>query len=153
MYRYGLKEVLIVRLVSSSSEIAILFTGDTAATYKLSDISLEHDAMFDKPYATTVGEMYTGTTWILYTKVTSTNYNTLSKKGTTWKIDVNNSSVRSSQGYYYFFDKSDDFANKNEEFYNQSIKKVLTIINRMPHQIFAANLQTRDIYPELKKCF
>ena len=39
-------------------------------------------------------------------------------------IDVNNLSVRSLQGsQLLFLDKRDDFANKNEEFYNPSIKK------------------------------
>ena len=129
-----------------------MHTGDTNARYKLSDISLEYDAIFDKPYATTIGGMYTGTTSIPYTKVTSIHYQTLSKKDTTWKIDVNNLSVRSLQGLLLLFlDKRDDFANKNEEFYNPSIKKILTTINEMPHQLFAAGLQARDIYREMKK--
>ena len=154
VYPYGLKEDLIVRLELNSSEKVILCTGDTSATYKLSDISLEYDAIFDKPCDTSIGEMYTGTTSIPYTKVTSIHYQTLSKKDTTWKIDVNNLSVRSLQGLFLLFlDKRDDFANKNEEFYNPSIKKILTTINRMPHQLFAAGLQARDIYPELKKYF
>ena len=115
---------------------------------------LEYDAIFDEPYATSIGEMYTGTTSIPYTKVTSIHYQTLSKKDTTWKIDVNNLSVRSLQGLLLLFpDKRDDFANKNEEFYNPSIKKILVTINGMPHQLFAAGLQARDIYPELKKYF
>ena len=50
-----------------------------------------------------------------------------------------------------FLDKRDDFANKNEEFYNPSIKKILVISNGMPHQLFAAVLQAREIYLELKK--
>ena len=33
------------------------------------------------------------------------------------------------------------------------MKKILATINPMPHQIFAAGLQARDIYPELKKYF
>ena len=154
VHQYGLKQVLIIRLELNSSEKVILCTGDTSATYKVSDISLEYDAMFDEPYATTIGEMYTGTTLILYTKVTSIRYETLSKKDTTWKIDVNTLSVLSLQGLLLLFlDKRDDFTNKNEEFYNPSIKKVLTTINGMPHQLFAAGLQTRDLYPELKKYF
>ena len=67
---------------------------------------------------------------------------------------MNNLSVRSLQGLLLLFlDKRDDFANKNEEFYNLSIKKILTTINGMPHQLFAAGLQARDIYPEIKKYF
>ena len=154
VYPYGLKEDLIVRLELNSSEKVILCTGDTSATYKLSDISLEYDAIFDEPYATTIGEMYTGTTSIPYTKVISVHYQTLSKKDTTWKTDVNNLSVRSFQGLLLLFlDKRDDFANKNEGFYNPKIKKILTTINGMPHQLSAAGLQARGIYPELKKYF
>ena len=75
--------------------------------------------------------MYTGTTSIPYTKVTLIHYQTLSRNDTTWKIDLNNLSVRSLQGL--LLDKRDDFGNKNEEFYNPSIKKILTTINGIPH--------------------
>ena len=120
-------------------EKVISCTGDTAATYKLSGISLEYDAIFDEPYATTIGQMYTETTSLPYTKVTSIHYQVLSKKDTTWKIDVNNLSVCSLQGLLLLFlDKRDNFANKNEEFYNPSIKKILVTINGMPHELFAA---------------
>ena len=126
VYPYGLKEDSIVRLELNSSERVILCTVDTSATYKLSDISLEYDEIFDGPHATIIGEMYTGKTSILYTKVASIHYQTLSKKDTFWKIDVNNLSVRSFQGLLLLFlDKTDDFVNKNEEFYNPSIKKIL----------------------------
>ena len=154
LYSYGLKEDLIVRLELNSSEKVILCSGDSAAKYKLSDISLEYDAIFDESYATTIGELYARTKSIPYTKATSIHYQTLSKEDTTWKIDVNNLSVRSLQGLLLLFlDKPNDFANKNVEFYNTSIKKILTTINGMHHQLFAAGLQARDIYPELKKYF
>ena len=145
MYPYGLKEDLNVRLELNSSEKITLSTGDTSATYTLSDISLEYDAIFDEPYATSLGEMYTGTTSIPYTKVTSIHHELLEKQDTTWKIDFNNLSARSLQGLLLIFlDKRDHFANKNEEFYNRSIKKFGITINGMPHQLFAGALQARD---------
>ena len=52
VYPYGLKEDLIVRLELNSAEKVILCTGDTNATYKLSDISLEYNAIFGELYAT-----------------------------------------------------------------------------------------------------
>ena len=65
---------------------------------------------------------------------------------------MNNLSVGSLQGLLLIFlNKRDNFANKNEEFYNPSIKKILVTINGIPHQLFVAALQARDIYPELKK--
>ena len=110
--------------------------------------------ILDEPYATSIGKMYTGTTSIPYTTVTSIYHQTLSKKDTTWKINVNNLSVRSLQSLLLLFlDKLDEFVNKNEEFYSPSIKKILVTINVMPHQLFAAGLQAREIYPELKKYF
>ena len=149
---YELKEDLIVRLELNSSEKVNLCTRDTSAKYKLLDISLEYDAIFDEPYAASIGEMYTGTTLIPYTKATSIHYQTLSKKDTTWKIDMNNLSLWSLQGLLLLFlDKRDDFTNKNEEFCNQGIKKILVTINDMPHHLFAAGLQAREIYPELNK--
>ena len=67
---------------------------------------------------------------------------------------MNNLSVCSFRGLLLLFlDKRDDFANKNEEFYNPSIKKILVTINGMPHQLFAAGLRARDIYPKFKKYF
>ena len=132
----------------------ILCMGDTNATYKLSDISLEHDALLDGPYATAIGEMYTEKTSVYYTKVTLIHHQKLSKKDTTWKIDGNNLSVRSLKGLLLlFFDKRDDFADKNEEFYNLSINETSVMINGISLQLYRAGLQARDIYPELKKYF
>ena len=42
VYPYGLKEDLIVPLKLNSSKKVISCTGDTSATYKLSDIYLEY---------------------------------------------------------------------------------------------------------------
>ena len=67
VHLYGLKEDLTVRLELNFSENVILCTGDTLATYKLSDMSLEYDTILDEPYATAIGEMYTGTISIPYT--------------------------------------------------------------------------------------
>ena len=60
---------------------------------------------------------------------------------------MNNLLVRSLRGLLLLFlDKRDDFANKNEQFYNLSIKEIF-------HQLFAAGLQARDIYAEVRKYF
>ena len=132
----------------------ILCEGDTNAIYKIPDIILEYDAVFVDPYATIIREMYIREMLIPYSKVKSIHYQALSKKDIVWKIDVNNLSVRSLPGLLLLFlDKYDDFASKNEEFYNPSIKKILVTINGMPHQLYAGDLKVRDIYPELKKYF
>ena len=121
---------------------------------RLSEIYLEYDAIFDEPYAAAIGELYAGTKSTSYIKVTLIHHQTLSKKDNDWKIDMNNLSVFSLRGLpLLFLDKRDDFPNNNEEFYSWSINKILTTINGMPHQLLAAGLQARDIYPELKNIF
>ena len=134
--------------------MVILCTGDTNAVYKISDIILEYGATFEGLYATSIKEAYIRGMSIPYTKVTSIHYQALSKKNIVWTIDVNNLSVRSLWSLLLpFFDKHDDFANKNEEFYNSSIKKILVTVNGMLYQLHAGGLKARDIYPELKKYF
>ena len=79
---------------------------------------------------------------------------TLCKNGSIWNTDVNNTSVLSLSGWLLLFlNKWDNFAKKNEEVYNPTIKKVLETINDIPHQLFAEGLQIRDLYPKLKKTF
>ena len=91
---------------------------------------------------------------IQYIKVTPIHYKTLSKKDTILKIEVNNLYVCSLKDFLLqFLDKRDNFANKNEKFYNSAIKKVLTITSSMSHELFATVMQARDTYPELKKYF
>ena len=154
VYPYGLKERLFIRIKLNLAKNVLLCKGDTNPIYKISDIFLEYDAIFDKSYAKGIGEMFIGTMSIPYTKVTSIHYEALSEIDIVWKIDVNNLSVKSLQGLLLLFlDKCNDFAHKNEKFYNPSIKKVLVTINGMPHQLFVVGLQARDIYPELKKYF
>ena len=71
---YELKEELSVRFKLNFSERVILFNGDNVEIYKLSDISLEYEAVFYKTYAETIGGLYAITTSIMYTKVTSIHY-------------------------------------------------------------------------------
>ena len=95
----------------------------------------------------TIGEMYKS-------KVTSIHHELLRKKDTISKIDVNNLYVRSLQGLLLLFvDKHNNLVNKNEEFYNPNIKEVEVTINGMFRQLFAGDLVTGDIYPEIKKYF
>ena len=99
-------------------------TGDTSATYKLSDILIEYDAIFDESYATIMGQMYIEAS-IPYTKVELIHYHTLSKKDTIWKIDVNNLSVCSLQGLLLLFiDKKQTLRTKMKNFITQVLRKL-----------------------------
>ena len=58
-------------------------------------------------------------------------------------IDINNLSVTSLQSLLeLYFDKSYNFGNKKEEFYNLAIKKALQTINDISHQLFQQTYKT-----------
>ena len=62
--------------------------------------------------------------------------------------------MRSLQGLLLLFvDKQSDFANENEKFCNPLIKKILTTISGIPHQLYPGGVLSRDIFPEVKKYF
>ena len=79
VYPYGLKECLFIRLELNFAAKILLCTGDANVTYKISDIYLEYDVIFNEPYAAIISEMYTRTKLIPYTKVTSFHYESLKK--------------------------------------------------------------------------
>ena len=142
-----------MRLELNSAEKVLIATGDTSATFKITDFALEFEAIFDDDYAMIFENLYRDTS-IPYTKVTAVHHQALSKKSENWKIDINNLSARSLQGLLLLFvDQQNDFANKNENFYNPSIKKTLTTINGMSHQLYPGGILSRDIYLEAKKYF
>lgn len=103
------------------SWILVLCSEDIVPTSKFSDISLQYDATFDGGYATTM--------WIACSNKVSSMYqgdiNPLTDA--IGIIYISNMFVCSLQGLMLLIlDKRDDFCNKNEEFYNCSIKKVLS---------------------------
>ena len=51
IYPYDFEEDLFVTIELNSAKEVILCMGDTNAIYKISDIILEYDAIFDDPYA------------------------------------------------------------------------------------------------------
>ena len=80
VYSYGLKEDLIIMIKLYSAKEVILCTRVTNAIYKIIDIILEYDAVFDDPYATSIREACIREMSILYKKVTSIHYQRFSKK-------------------------------------------------------------------------
>ena len=78
-YPYGFQEDLILRFELNSSEKMILCSRDTVATYKLSNSSLECDAIFDQSYAATISDLHAGIASSPYTKVSSIHCQTLIK--------------------------------------------------------------------------
>ena len=74
VYPSGFEEDLTITIELNSAKEMILCTGETNAIYKISDINLEYDGIFDISYATSIREIYSGRLSIPYTKLTSIHY-------------------------------------------------------------------------------
>ena len=59
VYPYGLNEDLTITIELNPAKEVVLCTGATNTIYKISDIILEYDAIFDDPYARCVRETCT----------------------------------------------------------------------------------------------
>ena len=78
--------------------------------------------------------------------LTSIRYQIISKKDTTWYINVNSLSACSSQGsLLLILDTTLQFCNLPSRKFEQQLMACLIS--------FSSRLQARDIYFELKKCF
>ena len=76
---YYLHEDLIVTIELNKPEKVMLCSGDTAATYTISDIALEYDVIIDAVYTEKVSVAQQNSSYP-YTKVTRLSYQQLSKK-------------------------------------------------------------------------
>ena len=74
-----------------------------AVIYKLSGISLEYDAIFDKNYSIAIGELYTGTILIPYIKVTSIHDQKPSNKTLLGRLTLAICLFVHSKAYCYYF--------------------------------------------------
>ena len=74
------KNGFLARLKHYPPEKGILFSRDIPATYMLSNIFLEYDAIYEKGNAIIMIDLDSGTRSVSYTKVTSMHCQTQSKK-------------------------------------------------------------------------
>ena len=77
---FSLSEDMVVRITLAPASKVLLATGDTAATYKLTDICLEFDKLIDMELASSIRQNYEVGYDIPFDKRTRIHYERLSKK-------------------------------------------------------------------------
>ena len=98
---YCLRKVLVVTIELNKPEKVMLCSGDTAATYTISDIALENDAIFDTGYTAKVSVAQQNSSY-LYTRVTILSYLKPSEKDHSWLLDLK-LQAKSLQGIFLLF--------------------------------------------------
>ena len=131
----------------------IMVTSDNQASYKITDLTLEYDAVIDGDYTDKVSKAQANSSYP-YTRITRSSYEIKDKKKSSWLINTN-LQAKSLQGLLLLFieDRDTDFAYKVENFYNPTIKKVNVTIDGNPHQLFKGSILPQNMYHEIIKKF
>ena len=149
---YYLHKDLVVTIELNKPEKVMLCSGDTAATYTISDVALEYDAITDARYTKKVSVAQQNSSY-QYTMVTHLSYQILGKKGSSWLIDTK-LQAKSLQGVLLLFiENKTNFAYKVESFNNPTIKKVNITIDDNPHQLFKGFILPCNMYQKIGKRF
>ena len=147
---YYLHEDLVAMTELNKPEKVLLCSHDTAATYTISDLVLEYDAIIDAAYREEVSVAQQNSSYP-YTRVTRLFYQILGKKDSSWLIDTKLHEKRLQGLLLLFLEDQTVFVYKVENFYNPTIKKVNVTIDRDPHQLFKRLVFLCDMYQEIGK--
>ena len=153
LYQYGLGSHLTYELTFNDYSDVIKAT-DPDATYTISNISLEFDAMTNASLASQIRTEYMKSS-ILYDRILRARIIPLDKSDTSFSIDINSPS-KSLKGVLLIFTKersTTKFARDTEEFYNPKITKVEVTVEGVPNELYAQNMEYRHQYDEIVKHF
>ena len=130
----------------------MLCSDNALATYTISDLTLEYEAIINVGYTEKVSRVQQISSYP-YIRVTHLSYRQLSKKDTSWLIDTK-LQAKSLQGLLLLLlENKTDFDNKVESSYNPTIKKVKVTVPGNLHEIFKGPVLPRNMYPEISRKF
>ena len=153
LYQYGLGSRLTYELTFADYSDVIKST-DTDATYMISNISLEFDAIINASLASQIRTKYMKSS-ILYDRILRAHIIPLNKSDTSFSVDINSPS-KSLKGVLLIFTQersATKFARDTEEFYNPKIMKVEVTVEGVPNELYAQNMEYRQQYDEIVKHF
>ena len=153
LYQYGLGSHLTYEPTFADYSDVIKAT-DPDATYTISNISLEFDTMINASLASQIQTEYMKSS-ILYDRILRARIIPLNKSDTSFSVDINSPS-KSLKGALLIFTQersATKFVRDTEEFYNPKIMKVEVIMEEVPNELYAQNMEYRHQYGEIVKHF
>ena len=153
LYQYGLGSLLTYELTFADYSDVIKST-DPAATYKISNISLEFDTITNASLASQIRTEYMKSS-ILYDRILRARIIPLNNSYMSFSVDINSPS-KSVKGVLLIFMKETSatkFTRNTEEFFNPKITKVEVTVEGVPNELYAQNMEYRHQYDEIVKHF
>ena len=153
LYQYGLGSRLTYELTFADYSDVIKAT-DPDATYTISNISLEFNTVINASLASQIRTEYMKSS-ILYDRILRACIIPLNNSDTSFSVDINSPS-KSLEGVLLIFTKersATKFTRDTEEFFNSKITKVEVIVEGVPNELYAQNMEYCHQYDEIVKHF
>ena len=153
LYQYGLGSCLAYELTFAGYSDVINATNPDA-TYTISNISLEFDTVTNASLASQIRTEYMKSS-ILYDRILRAYIIPLNNSDTSFSVDINSPS-KNLKGVLLIFTKersATKFTHDTEELFNPKITKVEVIVEGVPNQLYAKNMEYHHQYDEIVKHF
>ena len=128
----------------------VIKSSDGAATYKISNISLEFDKVTERELARTIKTQFQNRFVILYDRILRQRKLTVNTSDPSWNINLN-VPAKSMKGILMIF--VDPNRHRSETFYNPKIEKVEITIEGVPNQLYSHGLRPYQQWDEICKYF
>ena len=153
LYQYGLGSHLTYELTFADYS-DVIKANKPDATYTISNISLEFNTIINASLASQIRAEYMKSS-ILYNRILRARIIPLNTSDTSFSVDINSPS-KSLKGVLLIFTKersATKFTRNTEEFFNPKITKVEVIVEGVPNELYAQNMEYRHQYDEIVKHF
>ena len=152
-YQYGLGSHLTYELTFADYSDVIKST-DSYTTYTISNISIEFDTIINASSASQIRTEYMKSS-ILYDRILRACIIPLNNSDTSFSVDINSPS-KSLEGVLLIFTKARSatkFTHNTEDLFNPKITKVEVIVEGVPNELYAQDMEYRHQYDEIVKHF
>ena len=129
----------------------VINSSKTDATYKITDISLEHDIVTQPNLVRHISDEYQSMV-LLYDRILRHRQIPVNKKDTMWNWTFN-MPCKSLNGILVLFEEEKPFARDTSKFYNPKIQKVSVIMEGKPNQLYVQRMRSFEQYDEAHKYF
>ena len=123
----------------------------TDATYKITDISLEHEIVTQPDLARSIRSEYDEMV-LYYERILRHRKIIVNKSDTIWNWTFN-MPCKSLKGILVLFEEEKPFVRDTSKFYNPKIQKVSVIVEGKPNQLYAQGMRSFEQYDEAHKYF
>ena len=129
----------------------VINSSKTDATYKITDVSLEHDIVTQPDLARFIKAEYNKMV-LLYDRVFQHSQIPVNKLDTKWSWAFNDT-CKLMKGILVLFEEEKPYLQDTSKFYNPKIEKVSVTIEGKPNQLYAQGMRSFEQYDETHKYF